>query len=266
MRLALFNMVFLSFISGSISTFGTNLSQYQMIDLSYTYNEETIYWPTSPSKFKLETLAHGRTGEGYFYSANIFSTPEHGGTHIDAPIHFHADGLTVDQIPLEQLFVPAVVIDVKDKATQDRNYRLTREDVLLFEQKHGHIAAGTAVLLRTGWGRYWPEAKAYLGDDTPGDASRLEFPSFGESAARFLIEERHVALIGVDTASIDYGPSKDFIVHRIAARHNVPGIENLANLDRLPPTGFMLIALPVKIEGGSGGPVRVIALIPPAGN
>ena len=132
----------------------------------------------------------------------------------------------------------------------------------MFEATHGKIKAGTAVLLRTGWGKYWPDTKSYLGDDTPGDASKLSFPSFGESATRLLVEERKVALIGLDTASIDYGPSKDFIVHRIAAKHNVPGIENLANLDKLPVTGFMLIALPVNIEGGSGGPVRVVALIP----
>lgn len=243
-------------------TSGFDLGKQEIIDLSHAYNKDTIYWPTSPSKFSLKQLAYGPTEAGFFYSANTFATPEHGGTHIDAPIHFHAGGQTVDQIPLEQLILPGIVIDVTNKTMQDRNYRLTREDVLMFEAAHGQITAGSAVLLRTGWGKYWPDVKKYLGDDTPGDASKLKFPSFGEGAVRLLVEERKVALIGLDTASIDYGPSKDFIVHRVAAEHNIPGIENLANLDKLPATGFMLIALPIKIEGGSGGPVRVVALVP----
>jgi len=262
MKKAICLIAFLMLITMSSVTFGIDLGQYRLIDLTYPYNEDTIYWPTSPSKFNLKQLAYGETEAGYFYSANAFATPEHGGTHIDAPIHFNVKGKTVDQIPLEQLFVHGVVIDVTEKTKRDRIYRLTRDDVLMFEAAHGKITVGTAVLLRTGWGKYWPDTKAYLGNDTLGDASNLTFPSFGESAVRLLIEEREVALIGLDTASIDYGPSKDFIAHRIAAEHNVPGIENLANLDKLPVTGFMLIALPVKIEGGSGGPVRVVALVP----
>lgn len=242
--------------------YGIDPANYKLVDLTYSYNDQTIYWPTSPTTFKLQRLSYGHTETGFFYSANSFSTPEHGGTHIDAPIHFDIDGQTVDQIPLAQLFVPGVVIDVTVKTKNNRDYRLTHEDVLAFEKEHGEILAGTAVLLRTGWGRYWPDKTNYLGDDTPGDASHLSFPAFGESAARLLIEERNVALIGLDTASIDYGQSEDFIVHRIAAKHNVPGIENIANMEMLPDTGFMLVALPVKIEGGSGGPVRVIALVP----
>ena len=118
------------------------------------------------------------------------------------------------------------------------------------------------MLLRTGWSRYWPDAKAYLGDDTPGDASKLEFPSYGADAARLLVEERGVTVLGVDTASTDYGKSTDFAVHRIAAARNVSNLENLTNLDRLPATGALVFALPMKIEGGSGGPVRVVALVP----
>ena len=131
-----------------------------------------------------------------------------------------------------------------------------------FEQRHGRIAPGTIVLLHTAWHRHWPEAKAYLGDDTPGDASRLSFPSFGADAARLLVEDRGAGVLGVDTASIDYGRSTDFEVHRIAAARDVPGLENLTNLDQLPPTGATVIALPMKIEGGSRGPLRAIALIP----
>ena len=157
---------------------------------------------------------------------------------------------------------PAVIIDVSASAAKDRDYRATREDVLAFEQRHGKIARGTIVLLRTGWSRHWPNTKAYLGDDTPGDASKLSFPSFGADAARLLVDERVVAAIGIDTASIDYGRSTDFQVHRIAAAKNVPGFENLTNLEQLPPRGSLVIALPMKIEGGSGGPLRAVALTP----
>lgn len=239
-----------------------DLSAHEVVDLTHAYNARTLYWPTSPSKFVLERLARGQTEGGYFYAANSLCTPEHGGTHLDAPIHFASAGRAVEQIPLEQLIGPAVVIDVSAGAGENRDYRLTPEDLLAFEKTHGPIKAGDVVLLRTGWSRHWPDAKAYLGDDTPGDASKLSFPSFGEEAAKLLVEDRQVAALGVDTASIDYGRSTDFRVHRVAAARNVPGLENLTNLDRLPPRGATIIALPMKIEGGSGGPLRAIALVP----
>jgi kynurenine formamidase len=234
---------------------------HRLVDLTHAYGSDTLYWPTSPSKFVLEELAHGQTEGGYFYSAYRLCTPEHGGTHLDAPIHFAEGKRTVEQIPLEQLIAPAVVIDVSKQAAADRDYRLTPEDVAAFEQRHGRIPAGAIVLLRTGWSRFWPDAKAYLGDDTPGDASKLSFPSYGVDAARMLVEDRRVGVLGVDTASIDYGRSTDFMVHRIAAARDVPGLENLTNLDQLPPTGATVIALPMKIAGGSGGPVRVVAMV-----
>jgi kynurenine formamidase len=240
---------------------GIDITRYAIVDLSHAYGPSTVFWPTSPTKFELNRLAFGMTPGGYFYAANSLATPEHGGTHIDAPIHFSEQGRTTEQIPLDQLIAPAVVIDVTPRAAADRDYRLTRDDVLQFERTHGTITRGTIVLLRTGWSRHWPNVKAYLGDDTPGDASKLSFPSFGAEAAQFLVEERAVAALGVDTASIDYGRSTDFQVHRIAAAKNVPGLENLTNLDRLPPRGALVIALPMKIEGGSGGPLRAVALV-----
>jgi kynurenine formamidase len=246
--------------SGSAQTI--DLAKSRIVDLTHPLNERTLYWPTSPSTFELERLAHGQTAGGYFYSANTFSAPEHGGTHLDAPIHFSERGQTSDQIPLDRLMGPAVVIDVSTKTTSDPDYRLTPDDVSEFERRHGRIAAGTIVLLRTGWSRHWPNRKAYFGDDTPGDASRLHFPGYGTEAARLLVEQRRVAALGIDAASIDYGPSTDFMVHRIAAAANVPGLENLTALDQLPATGAVLIALPIKIEGGSGGPARVVALVP----
>ena len=228
-----------------------DLSKYQIVDLSHAYGPSTLYWPTSTSKFKLTQEASGPTAGGFFYAAGTLSTPEHGGTHLDAPHHFSEGGRTTEQIPLEQLVAQAVVLDVTAQASRDRDYRVTRDDVLRFEKANGPIARATIVLLRTGWSRHWPNAKAYLGDDTPGEASKLSFPSYGVDAARLLVEERGVAALGIDTASIDYGRSTDFQVHRIAAARNVPGFENLTNLDRLPLRGAVVIALPMKIEGGS---------------
>lgn len=239
-----------------------DLNTQRMVDLTHPLNEQTIYWPTSPSTFQMERLSYGPTEGGWFYSANAFSAPEHGGTHLDAPVHFAEDGISAERIPLENLVAPAVVIDVAAQAAADADYQLTRDDVLAWEARHGRIQPGTMVLLRTGWSDRWPDRLAYLGDDTPGDASNLHFPSFGADAARLLVEERGAGALGVDVASIDHGQSKDFLVHRIAAARNVPGLENLTNLDRLPPRGAVVIALPLPIEGGSGGPLRAIALVP----
>lgn len=239
-----------------------DLAAYRLVDLTHAYNDRTVYWPTSPTHFEKTTLAEGQTAGGFFYSAYAVCTPEHGGTHLDAPVHFAEDGQATDAIPLKNLIAPAVVIDVTKSAERDRGYRLSERDVLEFEAQHGTIKAGTIVLLRTGWSRHWPDVLAYLGDDTPGDASKLSFPGYGADATRLLVNERGVAMLGVDTASIDYGASKDFPVHRIAAAGNVAGLENLTDLDKLPPTGTLLLALPMKIEGGSGGPARVVALVP----
>lgn len=235
----------------------------ELVDLTWPFDEKTLYWPSSPSGFELEQLAFGQTEAGYFYSAYAFCTAEHGGTHLDAPIHFAANGRTADQIPLRQLIAPAVVIDVASRAAADRDYRLTRADVLAWEARHGRIEAGSVILLRTGWGARWPDRKAYFGDDAPGVTENLHFPSYGEEAARFLVAERRVAALGVDTASIDYGQSRDFIVHRVASEANVPGFENVASLERLPARGAWVFALPMKIGGGSGAPLRIVAAVPP---
>jgi kynurenine formamidase len=236
-------------------------STYRIVDLTHAFGSRTLFWPTSPTTFTLERLASGKTEGGYFYAANTLCTPEHGGTHLDAPLHFAEGRHSTDRVPLEQLIARAVVIDVSAQAGQDRDYRLTPADLAAFERAHGPIPAGTIVLLRTGWSRHWPEAKAYLGDNTPGDASKLSFPSYGVDAAKILVEQRRVAALGIDTASIDYGRSTDFQVHRMAMAQNVPGFENLTNLDQLPATGAIVIALPMKIEGGSGGPLRAVALV-----
>ena len=237
------------------------IADYRRIDLSWGYGGDTLFWPTTTQRFDLQEVAYGPAEGGYFYSAYNFCAPEHGGTHLDAPRHFAENGWTADEIPLDRLLTPAVVIDVSEQATADRDYRLTVADVDAWEAEHGPVPAGATVYLRTGWGSRWPDALDYLGDDTPGDASNLHFPSYGEEAARRLVE-RGVVALGVDTASIDYGASTDFIVHQVANGANVIGLENVAHLEELPPTGAWTVALPMKIVGGSGGPVRIVALVP----
>ena len=234
----------------------------RVVDLTHPFDERTPYWPTATSGFKLERVHYGKTDAGYFYSAYSFCAPEHGGTHLDAPIHFGEGRWTADQIPVDRLVRPAAVIDVAAASAADADHRLTVEELKAWEARHGRIAEGTIVLLRTGWSARWPDKKRYLGDDTPGDASRLHFPSYGAEAARILVADRKVAALGVDTASIDPGSAKDFPVHQIVAAANVPGFENLTGLDALPPTGAWVVALPMKIAGGSGGPLRAIALVP----
>ncbi len=239
-----------------------DLSAFRLVDLSHPYDESTLYWPTSPSRFDSETLSEGYTPGGYFYLARSFSTPEHGGTHIDAPIHFAEHGWTLDQIPLERLVAPAVVMDVSASVAGDGDYRLSVSDVEAWEAKHGRIEQGTVVLLRTDWSLRWPDEDAYYGRPANGELLDLHFPSFGTEAARLLIEDRRVAMLGVDTASIDYGPSSDFEVHRIAGEANVPGLENLTHLDQLPAVGAWIVAAPIRTVGGSGAPVRAFALVP----
>jgi kynurenine formamidase len=239
-----------------------DLSKYRLVDLTWSFNAKTLYWPTATTGFEHEQLAFGPTPGGWFYSSYAYKAPEHGGTHLDAPIHFHKGGLTADQVPLEQFIGPAVVIDVSAAAGRDPDYRLSRADVAAWERTNGVIPRGAIVVLRTGWGTRWPDARRYLGDDTPGDASHLHFPSYGAEAARYLVETRQVAALGADVASIDYGASTDFIVHQIASARGVLGMENLAGVEALPARGATIIALPMKIEGGSGGPLRAIALVP----
>jgi len=238
------------------------LDRARIVDLTHTFDQQTLYWPTATSGFQLTSLHRGKTAAGFFYSANSFCAPEHGGTHMDAPVHFAEARQALDQVPLDRLIAPAVVIDVTRQAAGDPGYRLTVEEVKAWEARHGRIPEAAIVLLRTGWAARWPDAKRYFGDDAPGDASRLRFPAYGAESARLLVEERRVGVLGVDTASIDHGPSRDFVVHQIAAAANVPALENLADLSGLPEDGAWVVALPMKIGGGSGGPVRVVALVP----
>jgi kynurenine formamidase len=232
----------------------------KLVDLSYSFDDKTIYWPNAEG-FRHRKDSWTTTPGGYWYAAGEFTSAEHGGTHIDSPIHFAEGKQTLDQIPVNKLIAPAVVIDVSAKAAQDRDYRASRADVEAFEKQNGQIAAGTIVVFRTGWGKFWPDRKQYLGSDVKGDTANLHFPGIARDAAELLVE-RKVAGVGIDSASMDHGPSTDFIVHQVLTKANIYGIENIASAETLPATGATLIALPMKIGQGSGGPARVVAVLP----
>jgi len=239
----------------------TSLGQ-TVVDLSHAYDEHTIYWPTEPG-FVLDKGTAGFTERGYYYVANRFSTPEHGGTHIDAPIHFFKNGQTVDQIPLSRLMGEAVCIDVTRQCTANRDYLVTVEDLRGWERTHDASLADKIVLLHTGFAKHWPNREAYLGTSATGRAavSQLHFPGLDPTAATWLAAQRRIKVVGIDTASIDHGPSRDFGSHVNLFTHGVPALENVAILDPLPPTGFQVIALSIKIAGGSGGPCRILAIV-----
>lgn len=234
-----------------------------LVDLSHSYDSTTIFWPTA-DPFRLDKVAEGVTPGGYFYAANNLFTSEHGGTHIDAPVHFAEGAASVDQIPLSRLFGPVVIIDVVDQSDRNADYQVTTDDVLRAEREQGVIPADAIVLIRTGFSRRWPDAARYLGTAERGDAAvaKLHFPGLHPDGARWLVANRPIKAIGIDTASIDYGQSTLYESHRALFASGIPAFENLTALERLPVRGASIVALPMKIGGGSGGPLRAVAIVP----
>jgi len=233
------------------------------IDLTYEFSEDTIYWPTARC-FELKTEFEGMTDKGYYYAANQFCASEHGGTHIDAPIHFSKGMQTVSDIPLERLMGMAAVVDVSAKAETNPDYQVSVEDFKAWEEKNGRIQDGAMVLLRTGFGKHWPDRKTYMGTSELGEGAvpKLRFPGLDPKAAEWLVENRSIGCIGLDTPSIDFGQSTHFESHQILFKANIPALENVAYLEKLPTIGAFVMALPIKIKGGSGGPTRIVAWVP----
>jgi kynurenine formamidase len=237
-------------------TLALDVATARMVDLTHAFDEQTIYWPTARS-FTMWPVAHGHTPGGWWYAANDFCAAEHGGTHLDAPIHFAEQGATADAVPLSRLRGPAVVVDVSERAATDPDTLLEVADL----ERAGEIGAGDVVLVRTGWDRWWSDRAKYLGTATPGDTAHLHFPGIAPAAAEWLVA-RKVNAVGIDTASIDRGQSTDFRSHQVFGRANVPTLENLAGLDALPARGAVFLGLPMKIRGGSGAPLRAVAFLP----
>ncbi len=233
------------------------------LDMTYPYDENTIYWPTA-KPFKLHKLNWGMTEAGFWYASNEYSASEHGGTHVDAPIHFAQNGRTIDQVPLEKWIGPAAKIDVTAKCEKDRDYLLSVEDIKSWEKKYGKIPDGAWVIMYTGIDtKYYPDKKKVLGTDKKGQEAlpELSFPGFSPDSVEFLVKERDITGIAIDTPSIDYGKSEDFRAHQIFCAADKLALENIANLDKLPPSGATLYVIPMLIKDGTGAPARVFTFL-----
>ena len=231
------------------------------IDLTYTYDSTTLYWPNNVKNFQHSTEAEGKTALGFYYSSYSICTPEHGGTHLDAPIHFAENKMTVDELPLSSLTGEAVVIDVSEKALTNRDYLVSIADIEHWEKTNGPLPENTILLFKTGYGKFYPNREKYFGSPKTGPEAipELHFPGIDPVTTEWLVTKRKIKALGLDTPSIDYGQSKDFKTHQVLMGANKPAFENVANLDQLPAKGIYVVALPMKIGKGSGGPLRLIA-------
>jgi kynurenine formamidase len=235
----------------------------RLVDLTHDFAADTIYWPTALG-FSLHSDFEGQTEGGWFYESNTLQTSEHGGTHLDAPVHFAEGHRSTDEIPLTRLVAQAVLIDVSAACAADRDHAISPAEIERWEGKYGAIPEGSIVLFRTGFDQHWPDPEAYLGTPLrgPEGVAALRFPGLSPEAAQWLVEQRRIAAVGIDTASLDPGRSTTFEAHRILFAQDIPGFENVTGLEALPPVGATVVALPMKIRSGSGGPLRIIAILP----
>lgn len=246
-------ILFLSMTSLSYCAPTDQITSRNIIDLTHPMHAEMAFWPGGVP-FKKVRLVDYEQG----YLLHRFEMGENTGTHIDAPAHFIKGKQTIDQIPVDKLIVPAVVIDVRQQAAQNPDYQLSAQDVTDFEAKHGKIQMGSLVILNTGWHKRFRSPKEYVNLD---ENQVMHFPGFGIDSAKLLVA-RDVAGIGIDTLSIDYGPSSDFATHIVVLQENKYQIENLANLDALPATGAIVIIGVLPIRGGSQAQARILAVLP----
>lgn len=264
MKNLLFAMLLLATASCNREPLTERLAKARWTDLSHPFDSTTNYWPTN-IRFRHDTVTCGINSQGYFYASFKYSAEEHGGTHFDAPLHFSEGGKSIEQVPLEQLHGPGAVVDVTAQCLKNRDYLVGKSDLESWEKQHGRIPDGAIVLLNTGFGKYWDDPVKYTGTLERGAAgvAALHFPGLDPEAARWLTTQRKIKAVGLDTPSIDYGQSKDFMTHRVLCHAGLTAYENLMNLDQLPPVGSYIVALPMKIKGGSGAPLRIVALTEP---
>lgn len=233
------------------------------IDLTHNFSDETLFWPTAES-FQLDTVSAGMTEAGFYYEAYSFCAAEHGGTHLDAPIHFSEGKKSVHELSIDQLTGRAVIIDVTEKVEENRDYQILPGDITGWEEEYGELPDDIIVLFYTGMSAQWPDAESYLGTANRGEEAleELSFPGIHPDTAEWIVANRAVKVVGLDTPSLDYGQSELFETHQILFEEEIPGFENVANLEQLPTTGAYIIALPMKIENGSGAPLRIVAHLP----
>ncbi|GFU86330.1 isatin hydrolase [Trichonephila clavipes] len=233
---------------------------FEMVDMSYTFDENTLHWPTN-KKFELTVTMNGTAKEGFWMQTEEYFSGIHVGTHMDAPCHFAKGRWTVDQIPLNHLVAPAAVIDITKKAELDRDALVQIEDLQNWEMITGHTLNGTIIMIRSGWGRRWPNREAYTGT-ADYDPTKLHFPGMSKEAAQWLVDKRQIYGVGIDTLSVDNGVSQGFPTHRILYDKNIFGLENVANMEKLPIYGTTLYVMPMKIGKASGAPTRIMATYP----
>lgn len=262
MKKVLFLSLSAAVFSCSSPDLSTQLQMARWIDLTHEYDSTTVYWPTD-ANFRHDTVFYGQTEKGYFYSSFKYAAEEHGGTHFDAPIHFFQGGKTIDKVPLTQLHGPAAVIDIREKCSSDRDYLISTADLRSWEEQYGIFPEGAIIILKTGFENYWTDHLRYTGTLKKGreGVAELHFPGLSPEASRWITTKRKVSAIGLDTPSIDFGQSKDFQTHRILTAAGLTMYENLCNLDQLPASGAYIVALPMKIKGGSGAPLRIVAIL-----
>jgi kynurenine formamidase len=224
----------------------------RVIDLGHPIAATDPSWDGKPGFERSVTATFDKDG----YAAGRISVDEHFGTHVDAPAHFAKSGSTVDQIPVDRLYRPGIRIDVSASAAKNPDYRVTLADIKAFEAESGAVPAESIVLIATGWDRFWPDRTRYMGER---DGVK-HFPGLSVEAVTYLARDRRVAAIGIDTPSIDYGPSANFEAHKVSMPLGVYHIENAARLTTLPPTGFAVVVAPINVVGGSGGPARIFAV------
>lgn len=266
-----YNYLLILLIAGAFSLFTkcTKTPEYvpasgKLLDMTYVFDEKTIYWPTA-DPFVLDKLNWRVVEGGWWYASNNYRASEHGGTHADAPVHFRENGRTIDQIPLQEWIGPAVRIDVTAKCALDKDYMLSVDDIKAWEAVYGKLPQDAWLLMYTGVDtRFYPDKQSVLGTEKRGSEAlpELSFPGFSPEVAEFLVAERNIKGIGLDTPSIDRGKSKDFRVHRIWFAADKVAVENVANLDKLPARGAVLYVMPMLIKDGTGAPARIFAMLP----
>ncbi len=262
MKNLLFSLLLFAVIACQPKDPATIMSGAKWVDLTYDFDSNTVYWPTN-IKFHHDTVFCGINDKGYFYASFKYSAEEHGGTHFDAPLHFGQGGESIEKVGIERLHGPGVVVDVTKQSAGNRDYLVGVADFENWEKVNGKIPEGAIILLRTGFGKYWTDHLRYTGTVKSGTdgVKELHFPGLDPAAAKWLSAERKINAVGLDTPSIDNGPSTDFMSHRILCAAGLTVYENVANLDQLPAKGAFIIALPMKIKGGSGAPLRIVGLL-----
>jgi len=227
-----------------------------IIDLTHPLNDQCPNWEGSQeSPFQAKEL--GNIERDGYYSRG-FSTQEHYGTHLDAPAHFAAGAWTVDEIPADRLVRPLAVIDVHELAASHPDYAVSVQDIGAWEQTHGAIPEGSVVIAHTGWDQRWAKQEDFRNEQADG---LTHYPGFSLEAAEFLVTSRGVVGLGIDTMSVDIGATTTYPVHVFTSQQRIYHLENVANLAAVPPVGAIIVVAPIKLEKGSGGPVRLLALV-----